>query len=154
MTNLDSLRKQLTHLTDEAILEVSPGDLTEEAKVVYDAELASRNLNWPAESSAESAAGVQLSGFPKPGEAELVLIATFDNFAEARFAYTLLGQEQIPAWLAGTNHMGQLIDPSGPLRLVTLPQHLESAQMLLSSEISDEELALLAEEAGEDQKDS
>jgi len=42
-----------------------------------------------------------------------------------------------------------MIDPNAPIDLVTHAEHLEAAQLLLSSEISDEELARLAEEAGE-----
>jgi hypothetical protein len=42
-----------------------------------------------------------------------------------------------------------MIDPNAPMDLVTLPEHLETAQQLLFSEISDEELALLAEQAGD-----
>lgn len=148
MLNLDSLRKQLNTLTDEALLEVNPADLTEEAKSVYDEELASRNLSWPSEELSE--AGLPPAAFPQPGETELVLLARYETFAEARFAYTLLRQEEIPVWLAGVNTPGRtLIDPNAPLDLVTLPEHLEAAQALLSTEISDEELALLAEQAGQ-----
>ena len=148
MTNLDSLRKQLTNLTDEAILEVNPDDLTEEAKTVYDAELASRNLSWPSrDTSTENAVP---SGYPDPADGELVLIARYETFAEARYAATLLRQEEIPVWIAGnTTPSVTMIDPNAPIDLVTHAEHLESAQLLLSSEISDEELALLAEQAGD-----
>lgn len=148
MTNLDSLRKQLTNLTDEAILEVSPDDLTEEAKTIYDAELASRNLSWPSRDiSTENAVP---SGYPDPADGELVLIARYETFAEARYAATLLRQEEIPVWIAGNTTPGvTMIDPNAPIDLVTHAEHLESAQLLLSSEISDEELALLAEQAGD-----
>ena len=153
MTNLDSLRKHLTNLTDEAILEVSPGDLTEEAKAVYDAELASRNLSWPGEKPVvESAAP---AGFPDPAAGELQLIARYESFAEARFALTLLRQEEIPVWVAGTTTPGvTMIDPNAPIDLVTHAEYLESAQLLLSSEISDEELALLAEQAGDPEQNA
>jgi hypothetical protein len=148
MLNLDSLRKQLTTLTDEALLEVVPEDLTEEAKAVYDAELASRNLTWPSEEEVEIPAASAL--VDRPDDSQLVLIARYETFAEARYAYMLLKQEEIPVWLAGIGSKGaNIIDPNAPLDLVTLPENLETAQMLLSSEISDEELALLAEQAGE-----
>ena len=148
MTNLDSLRKNLTDLTDEAILEVSPADLTEEAKAVYDAELASRNLSWP---STDTPADTNIpAGFPDPADGELVLIARYETFSEARYAATLLRQEEIPVWIAGATTPGiTMIDPNAPIDLVTHAEHLESAQLLLSSEISDDELALLAEQAGD-----
>jgi hypothetical protein len=148
MLNLDSLRKHLTTLTDEAILEVKPEDLTEEAKAVYDAELASRGIEWPSEGGGEALpVGTE---FPKPEDGQLVLIASYETFAEARYAYQLLKHEQIPVWLAGTTGKGPvMIDPNAPMDLVTLPEHLETAQQLLFSEISDEELALLAEQAGD-----
>jgi len=150
MLNLDSLRKHLTTLTDEAILEVKPEDLTDEAKAVYDAELASRGFEWPS-AAAEAAGGtLENSEFPKPEEGELVLIASYETFSEARYAYQLLKHEQIPVWLAGTTGKGpMMIDPNAPMDLVTLPEHLETAQQLLFSEISEEELALLAEQAGD-----
>lgn len=148
MNNLDSLRKQLNNLTDEAILEVSPDDLTEEAKTVYDAELASRNLSWPSRDT--STENVVPSGYPDPANGELLLIARYETFAEARYAATLLRQEEIPVWIAGNTTPGvTMIDPNAPIDLVTHAEHLESAQLLLSSEISDEELARLAEQAGE-----
>ena len=148
MFNLDSLRKQLTTLTDEALLEVVPEDLTEEAKAVYDAELAARNLTWPSAEEVEVPAATAL--LDRPDDSQLVLIARYETFAEARYAYMLLKQEEIPVWLAGIGSKGaNMIDPNAPLDLVTLPEHLETAQMLLSSEISDEELAMLAEQAGD-----
>jgi hypothetical protein len=153
MFNLDSLRKQLTTLTDEALLEVVPEDLTEEAKAVYDAELAARNLSWPgAEEEVEVPAATSL--LDRPDDSQLVLIARYETFAEARYAYMLLKQEEIPVWLAGIGAKGaNIIDPNAPLDLVTLPEHLETAQMLLSSEISDEELAMLAEQAGDPERE-
>ncbi len=148
MTNLDSLRKHLTHLTDDAILEVNPDDLTEEAKAVYDEELASRNLSWPSTETPDES--IIAAGFPDPADGELVHIATYETFAEARFAVTLLRQEEIPVWVAGATKPGMaMIDPNAPIDLVTHAEHLEAAQLLLNSEISDEDLARLAEEAGE-----
>ncbi|MFN8941300.1 MAG: hypothetical protein ACK5ZJ_16330, partial [Acidobacteriota bacterium] len=77
-----------------------------------------------------------------------VLIGRYENFAEARYAFQLLKHERIPVWLAGADASGRILDPTAPLDLVTFPDHRETAQMLLSPEISDEELARLAEEAG------
>jgi hypothetical protein len=148
MFNPDSLRKHLSTLSDDTLLETNPEDLTEEARAIYDAELASRNLSWSAEGPAPESTPLSDGAFPKPEDGELVLIGRYENFAEARYAYQLLRHEQIPVWLAGADASGRIVDPTAPLDLVTFPEHLETAQMLLSPEISDEELARLAEEAG------
>ena len=147
--NLDALRKQVANLTDEALLEVSPEDLTEEAKAIYDAELAARNLTWP--SAPEDALEATLkTAFPEGNPEELVQVARYVAFDEARFALNLLRHENIPVWLAGATSPNKIaIDPNGPFDLLTNPEFLEAAQLLLSTEISEEELARMAEEAGE-----
>lgn len=148
MFNPDSLRRHLATLTDEALLEANPADLTEEARAVYDAELAERNLTWPGQDPSSGNTAPPAQQFPKPEDGNLVSIGRFESFAEARYAYQLLQHEQIPVWLAGADASGRILDPTAPMDLVTLPEHLETAQMLLSPEISEEELARLAEEAG------
>jgi len=149
MFNPESLRKQLSFLSDEALLESCVGDLTDLAKPVYEAELAERGLTWPSDET-DSAPTSNASGFPDPTDAELVHIARFETFGEARLAIALLRQEDIPVWLAGATGPGQtMVDPNAPIDIVTHAEFLEAAQLLLSSEISDEELARMAEEAGE-----
>lgn len=148
MFHPDSLRKHLGTLSDDALLETNPEDLTEEARAVYEAELASRNLSWTRATASGETATSDSAAFPKPEDGELVLIGRYENFAEARYAYQLLKHEQIPVWLAGADASGRIVDPAAPLDLVTFPEHLETAKLLLSPEISDEELARLAEEAG------
>lgn len=164
MPNLDSLRKNIAHLNDEALLEVNPDELTEEAKAVYDEELASRGLSWPSEveEAEEAAIDVEdnstpdpdatpdLASIPDEAPDNIVAICRFDTFAEASFAISLLRQEQIPVWVGGSKSRRNVkIDPNAPLDLHTLPEFLEAAEMLLNTEISDEELARMAEEAGQ-----
>jgi hypothetical protein len=145
--DVERLRQRLSDLTDEAILETNPEELTEEALAVYDAELASRGLAWPGE---EETVVEETTGFPKPEEDQLAPLGRYENFMEARFAYQLLKQEGIPVWIAGQHKKGQQgIDPNAPIDLVTTQEHLEAAEALLNAEISDEELARMAEEAGE-----
>ena len=144
MTNLDDLRKHLTLLSDEALLEVPPEELTETAKAVYDAELQSRGLHWPSIEEDET----ELTGSLEPG-LELVSIARYESMDEARFAHALLKNEGIPVWLAGgLSAQKRALDPNAPLELVTKPEFLEQAQLALSTEVSEEELARQAEEAG------
>ena len=47
-TNIEDVKKHVTLLSDEALLDVPREDLTESAQAVYEAELASRGLAWPA----------------------------------------------------------------------------------------------------------
>jgi hypothetical protein len=156
MPNLESLRKNIAHLNDEALLEVNPDELTEEAKAVYEEELASRGLSW--ESSDEDALEVEVEAdgaeaaapIPDLAPDDIVKICTFETLAEASFALSLLRQEQIPVWLGGSKSRKNVkIDPNAPLDLHTMPEFLEAAEMLLNTEISDEELARMAEEAGQ-----
>jgi hypothetical protein len=155
MPNLESLRKNIAHLNDEALLEVNPDELTEEAKAVYDEELASRGLSWPSTGEAptevEEVEGEEAPApIPDLAPEDIVKICTFETMAEASFAISLLRQEQIPVWIGGSKSRKNVkIDPNAPLDLHTMPEFLEAAEMLLNTEISDEELARMAEEAGQ-----
>jgi hypothetical protein len=151
MFNPDSLRRHLEDLSDEEILETNPVELTEEALAIYEEVMAARGLSWDADEELAEGRDTPLPiAFPKPEDGNLVPIDRFANFVEARFAYTLLRQEQIPVWLAGQKLPGSMgIDPNAPIDLVTLPEHLEAARELLNPEFTDEELAAMAEEAGD-----
>ena len=146
MTNLDELRKHLTILSDEELLETAPDDLTEEARSAYEAEMQSRGLQWPAEGEEAESEVIDAAQAGIP----LVSIAQYETIDEARYAQTLLRNEGIPVWIAGGVSPQTLkFDPSAPLDLVTQPDFLEQAQLVLTTEVSEEELARQAEEAGE-----
>lgn len=157
-TNLDDVRKHVALLSDESLLAVEREDLTEAALTVYEAELKSRGLAWPEEAPADEEPEGPIV---VPGGG-LVPIAQYDSVEEGRFARDLLRNEGIPAWFAGELALRKGDpDPLAGLQLLTQPSYLEQAQLLLSSEISDEELARQAEAAGdfdeiadEDPKDS
>lgn len=145
MINLDDLRKQVSMLTDEALLEVQRGDLVEAARKVYEDEAAGRGLVWPdePEADAEEGAAALDSG------AELVSVAKFESVEEARFARALIENEGIPVWFAGELSPAKMMgDPKAGLELVTQPEFLDQALEVLGSEVSEEELARQAEEAG------
>lgn len=147
MTNLDDLRKHLSILSDEELLETEPEDLTDEAKSVYEAEMQSRGLQW--ETGEEAVEGGEILDAAQTDTA-LVLIEKYDTIDEARYAQGLLRNEGIPVWIAGGVSPQTLqFDPSAQLNLLTKAEFLEQAQAALSSEISEEELARQAEEAGE-----
>ncbi len=144
MFNPESLRKHLANLSDEELLEVNPGDLADEAIAIYQAEMQERGISW--ESSGEELVEAP-PGSPVRPEGELVPVARYETFEEARYAMTLLRQNDIPVWIAGKPTGGRvMIDPNAPIDLVTTPDRLEEAQLALSTEISDEELARQAEE--------
>ncbi|MBY0506488.1 MAG: hypothetical protein K2X03_21395 [Bryobacteraceae bacterium] len=144
--SLDEIRRHAAALPDEMLLEVNREDLTTAAQGIYEAELASRGLAWPAE--VESDATAEAEAAAAKGGA-LVSLAKYDSMEEARFARDLLRNEEIPCWFAGelALHKGDA-DPLAALELLTPSAFVEQAQLLLSSEISDEELARQAEEAG------
>ena len=145
--SLEGVRRHVAALSDDALLDVQRDDLTEAAQAIYEAELTQRGLAWPTEATddveAEAAAAVAQGG-------GLVSLGKYDSVEEARLARDLLRNEDIPAWLAGELALKKGdTDPLAALELLTPADFLEQAQLLLSSEISDEELARQAEEAGE-----
>jgi hypothetical protein len=144
--HLDELRKQVSMLTDEALLEVQRGDLVEAARKVYEEEAASRGLTWPDDAAEAVAAGEEQAADPG---ADLVSVAKFESIEEARFARALIENEGIPVWFAGELSPAKMMgDPKAGLELVTREEYREQALEVLSSEVSDEELARQAEEAG------
>ncbi len=142
-SNLNDVRRHVELLPDEMLLEVNREDLTEGARAIYEEEAARRGLSWPqAEEAVEP-------GPLKLGEGGLVSLGKYDTVEEARFARDLLRNEQIPAWLAGELAMKKNdSDPMAALELFTQSDFQEQADLLLNSEISEEELARQAEEAG------
>jgi hypothetical protein len=149
MIDVDGLRKQVEMLSDEALLEVQREDLVDAALAVYNAEVESRGLAWP---DATGISGEEAA--PADPEGDLVSIAKYESAEEARFARTLLINEGIPVWYAGELSPDKMSgDPKAGLELITKTDFLEQAQLVLSTEVSDEELARQAEEAGEEEEE-
>ena len=144
--NIEGLKRHVASLSDEALLEVRREDLTEEAQGIYEGELTSRGLAWPAAAPAEEEEDPEAAAAAGGG---LVSLGKYDSLEEGRFARDLLRNEGIPAWFAGELALKKGdSDPLAALELLTQAAFLEQAQLLLSSEISDEELARQAEDAG------
>ena len=141
-TNIQDVRKHVALLSDEALLETDREDLTEEALAVYNEEVKRRGLAWPAEEEdVEDEGPIAVGG-------GLVSVAKYESLEDARFARDLLRNENIPAWFAGELALNkQNPDPLAGLELLTQPGYLDQALMLLSSEVSDEELIRQAEAA-------
>ena len=141
--NIEGLKRHVASLSDEALLEVRREDLTEEAQGIYEGELTSRGLAWPAAAPAEEEEDPEAAA-----GGGLVSLGKYDSLEEGRFARDLLRNEGIPAWFAGELALKKGdSDPLAALELLTQAAFLEQAQLLLSSEISDEELARQAEGA-------
>ena len=113
-------------------------DLTEAAQGIYEEELTSRGLARPASATEDEEEDPEAAAAAGGG---LVSIAKYDSLEEGRFARNLLRNEGIPAWFAGELALKKGDrDPLAALELLTQAAFLEPAQLLLSSEISGEEL--------------
>lgn len=144
--SMEGVKRHVASLSDEALLAVDREDLTEAARTIYEAELSSRGLAWPVEENEAVDAEVAEAEAKGGG---LVSLGKYDSIEEARFARDLLRNENIPAWFAGELALRKGDkDPLAALELLTPADFLEQAQLLLSSEVSDEELARQAEAAG------
>ena len=147
----EGLKRHVASLSDEALLEVRREDLTEDAQGIYESELKSRGLAWPEAGPEEEEEDPEAAAAAGGG---LVSLGKYDSMEEGRFARDLLRNEGIPAWFAGELALKKGdSDPLAALELLTQAAFLEQAQLLLSSEISDEELARQAEDAGFEMED-
>jgi hypothetical protein len=134
----EELRRYYAGLSDAALLELNPDELTPVARGCYDEEVLNRGLT--VESGEEDLP--QTAGAPDDrthGENEMVCIAEYDFVDEAELAKGLLAGAEIPA----------VIDRDATLvRLMVPPDMAEPALHLLTVPLSDEELAAQAEAAG------
>ena len=137
--NMKELREQYASLTDEALLEINRDELTDVARVCFDAELAERGLKIEAPEPAESEAG-------RPQE-ELIEIAEFQGMEEGNMASGLLQTYEIPSRLQ--------CDPlTGTRCRVLVPASLvEQAREILDNPLSDDDLAAQAEAAAAEFED-
>jgi len=136
----DDFRKHFELLSDAALLDINRDELVESAKQCYDAEVARRGMNGPAEElpAAEPAPTAEPEGGP------MVLIATYIIPEEASFARGLLQSAQIPFLMENE------LAPLGGFQIqLMVPRDYEAdAREILESELTDEELAAQAEAAG------
>jgi hypothetical protein len=141
--SLDDFRRHFELLSDETLLSTDREALVENARGVYDEEVARRGLITPAAENAEAAAGIPQIA---PGEDdELVVIATYNIPDEANLARGLLQSAEIPFLL-----QNDYVALGGIELKLLVPKSLEEQALeILAHEISDEELAAQAEAAGE-----
>jgi len=133
----DELRRYYADLSDLALLDLDPDELTPVARACYDEEFSKRGLTL--ESGEEEPAVPSESDTGPPGDEEMVCVAEYDYVDEADLAKGLLAGAEIPA----------IIDRDASMvRLMVPPDMAEQALLLLTVPLSDEELAAQAEAAG------
>jgi hypothetical protein len=128
-------------LSDEALLEIDTGELTELACRCHADELARRGLDSVAvdEDVAEAAPGDAAEE-----EETLICIVEYDYPDEADLARGLLEAAEIPA---------KIESEPGVARLMVPERFSKEALMMLVAPLSDEELAAQAEAAGNPDED-
>jgi hypothetical protein len=133
----DELRRYYAGLSDTALLELVPDELTPVARACYNDEFSKRGLTLE---SGEEEPGVapESDGGP-PGDEEMVCVAEYDYVDEADLAKGLLAGVEIPAIIDRDANM---------VRLMVPPDLAEQALVLLTVPLSDEDLAAQAEAAG------
>jgi hypothetical protein len=137
--SLEDFRRHFEILSDEALLATNREELVEIARDCYDEEVSRRGLD-----SGEAEATEELSEQPADVVDEMVLIATFGYPEEANMARGLLESASIPSQIRN-----ELAAVGGFEAKLMVPASFEEhALEVLSTEISDEELAAQAEAAG------
>jgi hypothetical protein len=141
---IEEYRRNFDRLTDEALLEIKRGDLVEAARECLDQELVARGLNTPSEEE-------QPGGTDNSHQAEeMVLLDTFMTASEAELAEALLKANGIHCQLGDTMAAAGLPTYAAEgLPLFVPARHREQAELILTADISDEELAAQAEAAGQ-----
>jgi hypothetical protein len=142
----DELRRYYAGLPDTALLEMNPDELTAVARSCYDDELSRRGLSVESEDEESDVAAAGAVSDDRPhGDDEMVCVVEYDYVDEAELAKGLLAGAEIPAMIDRDASM---------VRLMVPPDLAEQALGLLTTPLSDEELAAQAEAAGEDGEDS
>jgi hypothetical protein len=140
----DELRRYYAGLSDTALFELNPDELTPIARACYDDEFSKRGLTDEAGDEESSDAGPVSDDEPH-GEEEMVCVAEYDYVDEADLAKGLLEGAEIPT----------VIDRDATLvRLMVPPELAEQALSLLTTPLSDEELAAQAEAAGAEEEEA
>jgi hypothetical protein len=139
----DELRRYYAGLSDAALLELNPDELTPVARACYDDEFSKRGLTDEAGDDDSSDAVGPVSDETPHGAEEMVCVAEYDYVDEADLAKGMLEGAEIPA----------VLDRDATLvRLMVPPDLAEQALSLLTTPLSDEELAAQAEAAGGEQE--
>lgn len=134
----EDFRRHYELLSDEALLEVDPGELVQLARDCHAEEVARRGLtDAPEVETTGDAAGQPEAAVA--AEDELICIVEYDYMDEADLARGLLEASEITA---------SLESEPGVVRLMVPPASAEQALRLLAAPLSDEELAAQAEAAG------
>src|SRR5579862_8493465 len=130
----DALRRHYDALSDEALLDLKPGDLTEVARQCYEAELFHRGLKRAAPKALEDSEPEERQPVSPhlPLKSTAVSAAEFEYPEDARHARDVLEQAGIPCSLGeSARNRGRRI------ALLVPSSFLESAQQRLRAEIDE-----------------
>ena len=151
----EEFRRRFDELSDDALLEINRDELVDVAQELYDAELERRGLLETEEAGDDDAAEEEPGGDSAEGKDDpMVLAAECGSMQEVQFARALLQSAGIPSYVQ-TDFSGVLAATEEDTRLYVPASHLESAQEILATKLTDEELeaqaAAAAEEFGEEE---
>lgn len=151
--SLDDVRRHYSELSDDALLEQDPGELTPEARELLLQELHARGLS----SQHSTLAAEAIVPAPIPDGDPFEVIGEFGSVPEAEIAQALLEAEDISSRLTHTDTTGLQTPAANFIGLAVATADATRAKMVLerdmaeAGQISDEELAAQAEAAGLEQ---
>jgi hypothetical protein len=134
------LRRQYAGLSDEALLEINRDELVEAARHVYDAEIEERGLASKPAAEVEAPPAAPPDSLP----GDVAQVAVYYSVDEARIARNLLQAAEIPCDVA--NEPDWQVNG---IRLLVPANLLEDAKLVLSTELTEEDLAAQAFAAGD-----
>lgn len=130
----EDFRRHYESLSDEALLDIDTGELTELARSCHAEEMTRRGLDSDAVSEEEA----EDPALRPAQEEEMICIVEYDYADEADLARGLLEASEIPV---------SVESEPGVARLKVPAKFAEQALLMLASPLSDEELAAQAEAA-------
>jgi hypothetical protein len=137
--NLDDIRRHFELLSDEALLEANPDDLTEIARQCHAEEVERRGLLAAPEAAEAATENPDAPAAPEADEP--ITLATYTVYDEANLARGLLQSAGIPCALKSAQATLGVYEI-----LLIVPASMEQdALEVLASDISDEDLAAQAE---------
>lgn len=146
----EEFRRRFDKLSDDALLEINRDELVDVAQELYDAELERRGLLETEEAGDGEVAEEEAGGDSADAKDDpMVLAAECGSMQEVQFARALLQSAGIPSYVQ-TDFSGVLAATEEDTRLYVPASYLESAQEILATQLTDEELEAQAAAAGEE----
>ncbi len=149
--SVEDFRRHFDSLSDAALLQVNPEELVDAARLCYATELSSRGLQPKVSTPTNTVAGEACCQDETTHDTQLVSVAEFEPGDDPGMARALLDAEGIPAYLSNELEIRtkNLAPGLTGLHLLVPANCLEQAQLVLSADISDEELEAQAAAAAD-----